>query len=147
MFVRSSEIDTFIQHLSPPYPSNINNKDLIYFSHYGNEKNHSPFLLPITDKGREDTCNRIAETLCALFLARAYNIIDLNKNLLSDVIHNPSHYSYPALISLYAITTNNLDINAKYLAELLDEQTLGFNNNKEVKMHFNKKIVHSLLDL
>lgn len=147
MFIRSSEIDTFIHHLSPPYPSNINNKDLVYFSHYGSEKNHSPFLLPTTANGREDACSRIAETLCALYLARAYNIIDLNKNLLSDVIHNASHYSYPALISLYAITKNNLEINAKYLADLLDEQALGFNNNKDVKMHFNNRIVNSLLDL
>lgn len=146
MSINSSEINKFINQITPPYPSNIANNNLVYYSYFANEKKYSSILLPRTDQGKENTYNRILEILKSIYLERAYNLIEVNNKLITNIIDNPKYYSYPFLISVYVIKHNKLssdDINLEYL---LSEKNLGFDNNKDLKISFNKKIAHNILN-
>lgn len=110
-----------------------------------NEKNIPQFyyLGQIKEK---NTYNRILEILKSIYLERAYNLIEVNNKLITNIIDNPKYYSYPFLISVYVIKHNKLssdDINLEYL---LSEKNLGFDNNKDLKISFNKKIANNILN-
>ncbi|WP_081297400.1 hypothetical protein [Gilliamella sp. wkB292] len=141
MDVYSSEIKDFIDSIQPPYSSNFDNKDIVYNSYYLSEKKSDPILLPITEKGKEYTFDRILNILNTIYLERAYNLIEVNKNLINDIIYKPKAYAYPFLISLYAIQKNKISYQDIDLEYLLSEEMLGYINDKDLKIAFNKEII------
>ncbi|MCX8712188.1 hypothetical protein J3U57_06760 [Gilliamella sp. B3464] len=141
MNVYSTEITNFIDSIQPPYSSNFDNKDIVYNSYYLSEKKSDPILLPITEKGKEYTFDRILNILNTIYLERAYNLIEVNKKLIKDIMYKPHAYAYPFLISLYAIQKNKISYQDIDLEYLLSEEMLGYINDKDLKIAFNKEII------
>ncbi|WP_082209400.1 hypothetical protein [Gilliamella sp. wkB171] len=141
MYVYSSEIKDFIDNISPPYPSNLHKLDSIYKSNYLDEKNSVPILLPKTESGKKNIFDAILKILNTIYLERAYNLIEVNKKLIKDIMYKPHAYAYPFLISLYAIQKNKISYQDIDLEYLLSEKMLGYINVKDLKIAFNKEII------
>ena len=141
MYVYSSEIKDFIDNISPPYPSNQHMLDSIYQSNYLDEKNSVPIILPKTESGKKNIFDAILKILNTIYLERAYNLIEVNKKLIDDIIYYPKAYAYPFLISLYAIQKNKISYQDIDLEYLLSEEMLGYINDKDLKIAFNKEII------
>ncbi|MCX8727224.1 hypothetical protein [Gilliamella sp. B2838] len=141
MYVYSSEIKDFIDSIQPPYSSNFDNKDMVYSSHYFGEKKSDTILLPKTESGKKNIFDAILKILNTIYLERAYNLIEVNKKLIDDIIYYPKAYAYPFLISLYAIQKNKISYQDIDLEYLLSEEMLGYINDKDLKIAFNKEII------
>lgn len=61
--------------------------------------------------------------------------------MINDIIYKPKAYSYPFLIILYTIQKNNISYKDIDLEYLLSEEMLGYINDKDLKIAFNKKII------
>lgn len=141
MHVYSAEIKHFINNISPPYPSNLHNEIMVYSSHYFGEKKSDTILLPKTESGKKNIFDAILKILDTIYLERAYNLIEINKNLINDIIYDPKSYAYPFLIILYTIQKNNIPYKDIDLEYLLSEEMLGYINDKDLKIAFNKEII------
>ncbi|BDR57674.1 hypothetical protein [Xylocopilactobacillus apicola] len=141
MNVSSKRIQKFIEQIDPPYPSNISASNLVYYSYYLNEKQYFPLMLPTTEAGKKQTFENFLKVFQSIYIPRVFNLIELNEQLINDVKENPKHYSYPFLIGM-AAANHNTSIKVD-LEELLSKKYLGFENNLDLKMEFNRQLVRN----
>ncbi|MCX8729192.1 hypothetical protein J3U66_02225 [Gilliamella sp. B2969] len=141
MHVYSAEIKHFINNISPPYRTNLQNEIMVYSSHYFDEEKTDTILLPKTESGKKNIFDAILKILNTIYLERAYNLIEVNKKLIKDIMYKPHAYAYPFLIILYTIQKNNIPYKDIDLEYLLSEEMLGYINDKDLKIAFNKEII------
>ncbi|MCX8728758.1 hypothetical protein, partial [Gilliamella sp. B2838] len=79
MHVYSAEIKHFINNISPPYRTNLQNEIMVYSSHYFDEEKTDTILLPKTESGKKNIFDAILKILNTIYLERAYNLIEVNK--------------------------------------------------------------------
>lgn len=133
--IMKSELDTFC----PPYKSNLPNDEYIYCMSTMGEKDGCP-LLPSTEDGIDKTCKLLLDRLKYAQLPAIVNLLDVNKDLVEDIINNPKYYSYPFLLILLAINKNGISKDDIDSDILFDEKILGFNNDKDIKLKFNREL-------
>lgn len=97
-------------------------------------------LLPTTEDGINKTCELLVDRLKEIHLPSIINLLELDKNLIEDVINNPKYYSYPFLIIMLAMKSNNLSKIDVDRDKILSENILGYNNDKDIKLKFNNDI-------
>lgn len=137
--VRSPDLKYQLNAFNPPYKSNLPNAEYIYCISTMGEKDGCP-LLPTTPEGIDKTCGLLLNRLKDVHLPVIFNLLDLNENLISDVINAPKFYSFPFLIIILAMKENNIPKEGVDESVIMHEQTLGFSNDKIVKMEFNKEL-------
>ncbi|SFQ22070.1 hypothetical protein SAMN03159489_02826 [Pseudomonas sp. NFPP07] len=144
---RAYEIIVFVEHpalqseialIEPPYSSNLPGAKFVYSMSTVSERDACP-LLPVTEKGIEDTCQVILSRIKNVYIPVVFNLFDVKLELIDDIISRPKYYSYPFLLILIAMKINNFRPDENVVAKILSEDVLGYTSNKELKMTFNER--------
>lgn len=142
--VKSPVLKLELEAFNPPYKSNLSNEDYIFCMSTMGVKDGCP-LLPTTEDGINKTCELLIDRLKKIHFPNIINLLEVNKNLVEDVINNPQNYSYPFLIVMLAMKKNNLSKADVDRDKILNEKILGFNNDKDIKLKFNKDLFQKYL--
>lgn len=137
--VKSPKLTLDIDCFKPPYKSNLPNAEYIYCMSTMGEKDGCP-LLPTTEDGIDKTCNLFINKPNNIYLPTIFNLSEISKELVYDVIRNPKCYSYPFLIVLLAMNKNKLSRENVDSSIILNEKMLGFSSDKEIKLRFNAEL-------
>lgn len=137
--VRSPFLTAQVSEFQPPYKSNLPNPEYIYCMSSMGEKDGCP-LLPTTQQGIDKTCDLFIDRLKDIHLPVIFNILDVSEKLIIDVVRTPKYYSYPFLIIMLAMRNNKISKESVDAQLIMGEQTLGFSNDKVVKMEFNNDV-------
>lgn len=142
--VKSPVLKLELEEFNPPYKSNLPNEDYIFCMSTMGVKDGCP-LLPTTEDGINKTCELLIDRLKKIHLRNIISVLEVDKYLIEDVINNPKCYSYPFLIVMLAMKKNNLSKIDVDRDKILNEKILGFNNDKDIKLKFNKNIFQNYL--
>ncbi|EMM4086347.1 hypothetical protein WAC87_004411 [Shigella flexneri] len=137
--VKSPKLTLDIDYFKPPYKSNLPNDEYVYCMSTMGEKDGCP-LLPTTEDGIDKACDLFINRLNNTYLPTIFNLSEISKELVNDVIRNPKCYSYPFLIVLLAMNKNKLSRENVDSSVILNERMLGFSNDKEIKLRFNAEL-------
>lgn len=136
---RAYEIIIFVEHpvlqaeialIEPPYPSNLPNASFVYSMSTVSEKDACP-LLPVTEKGIEDTCQVILSRIKSIYMPVVFNLLEIKLELINDIINRPKYYSYPFPLILIAMKRNNFQPDKATIAKILSKEWLDEDEGKE----------------